>query len=164
MAGTFTNNAGAVFVVASNGMPNEMANVGTLVNNGDVEVDAGTLNLTNQPNGVTDVRAGTSIVLFGTLTAGSKNGLFDLGSIEGALTLANGQKTVVTPSSGTLKNTGVFNLEDGTSVVVNGNLTNSGQVRPLGTSETLTVTSTFTNQADGVLNFSNPPASNSSLT
>ena len=83
-------------------------NVGSLVNNGFLEVDTGaTLNLTGQPSGVTDVVADSQLDIFGTFKAGANNGLANLGSVEGFLVLGNGQTTTVTPGTGTLTISGV---------------------------------------------------------
>jgi hypothetical protein len=75
-------------------------NVATLANSGVLEVDEGaTLNLTAQPNGVTDVLGGSQLILYGTLKAGSANGLAKLNSIEGLLVVGNGQTFTDTPGS-----------------------------------------------------------------
>ena len=71
VTGTFTNNSGATTHIGFFGNTSDVMNVATLVNNGFLEVDEGaTLNLTAQPNGVTDVLGGSQITLYGTLNAG----------------------------------------------------------------------------------------------
>ncbi len=71
---------------------------------GTLDIASGaSLNLVNQANGLTDIAAGAGLTLGGTLTVdGTTNGLAKLGSVEGALTLANGATTTATPGSGTL--------------------------------------------------------------
>src|SRR6202035_1988568 len=66
---------------------NGVANIDTLANSGVTQVN-GTLNLTN---GITDVPLNSVLSVFGTVNAGSSNGLTNLKTIEGALELGNGQ-------------------------------------------------------------------------
>src|SRR5215472_1526796 len=74
VTGALTNSAGAFLSLQDNSA--DVASVGTLSNSGSVYVGTGTtLNLTNQPNGVTDVLAGSTLTVKGTLNAGSANGL-----------------------------------------------------------------------------------------
>ena len=164
VTGTFTNNAGGTANIGEFGDTTDVMNVATLVNNGVLEIENGaTLNLTAQPNGVTDVASGSQLFDYGTLKAGSANGLAQLGSVEGILVVGSGQTFTDTPSGGTLtiSSTGELDLENfngtttaGTNLTVSGNLTNSGQlytniqnhVQP-GKSNTLTVTGAFTNNA-----------------
>lgn len=88
VTGTYTNNFyGGLWV--ANG---DVANIGAIVNNGAIFVGAGsTLNLTNQPNGITDISSGTVIELQGSFNAGSNSALANLASIEGSLQLWNGE-------------------------------------------------------------------------
>jgi fibronectin-binding autotransporter adhesin len=164
VTGTFTNSAGATTRIGFFGDTTDLMNVATLVNNGILQIDPGaTLNLTAQPNGITDVVAGSQLFDYGTIKAGSANALAQLGSIEGLLVVGNGQTTTITPSGGTLtiSSVGELDLEDfigsptaGTNVTISGNLTNSGQlytnvqnrVEP-GQFNTLTVTGNFINNA-----------------
>ena len=123
VGGTFTNDHGATFLIVG---PNDVANLGSLVNGGDSLVNTGaTLNLTNQPNGITDISAGSEFELRGTFNAGGKNGLANLQSVEGFLLLETGNTTVVAPGNGTLAlNTGGSIVLDAASTLqVNGNLT-----------------------------------------
>src|SRR5580704_9333830 len=152
--GTFTNNSSATAHIGYFGDTTDVMNVATLVNNGFLEVDTGaTLNLTSQPNGVTDVVSGSELDVYGTLKAGSANGLAKLGSVEGTLVVANGQTFTDTPGSGTLTNSGTLDLELDSNVTVSGNLTNSGGLytnirnQGSGKTNTLTVTGTFTNNS-----------------
>jgi fibronectin-binding autotransporter adhesin len=156
VSGTLTNSAGGQFVVGAFGDTTDVANVGALVNNGSTTIDTGaTLKLTNQPNGITDVVAGSALNIFGTLKAGSASGLASLKSIEGQLVLANGQAATVTSGGGalTVSSSGSLDLEAGTSLTVAGNLTNSGILATNQTvghpANTLTVNGTLTNNAGG---------------
>src|SRR4029077_3340160 len=124
------------------------------VNNGAVTINNGaTLNLTNQPNGITDVVAGSNLTVAGTFKAGANNALAKLNSIEGALALDNGQSTTATPGSGTLtvSSGGSLGLEFGSTLSITGNLSNSGSVfnEGSGTATTLTLSGTFTNNSGG---------------
>ncbi len=133
VSGTLTNAAVATLYLVDNSA--DVANVGSLSNSGTVYIGTGaTLNLTNQPNGITDVAAGSALTVNGTLKAGTANGLAKLGSIEGSLTLGNGVTTAVTPGSGTLT------LSSGSALVLN----NSGT--------TLSVTGTLSDGGDVVVN------------
>jgi fibronectin-binding autotransporter adhesin len=159
VTGTFTNNSGATTHIGYFGDTTDVMNVATLVNNGFLEVDTGaTLNLTNQPNGITDIGAGSELDVYGTIKAGSANGLAKLGSIEGTLYIGNGQTLTDTPGSGTLTNTGTFDLEENSNVTVMGNLTNSGGLytdvrnQSNGDKNTLTVTGAFTNNSGATTN------------
>src|SRR5580704_478207 len=152
VTGTLTNNIGATTYIGYYNDTTDVMNVGTLVNNGNLDIYAGaTLNLTNQPNGVTDVVGGSELDVYGTLKAGTANGLAKLGSVEGTLVIGNGQTFTDTPGSGTLTNSGTLDLELDSNVTVSGNLTNSGTIytnvrnSASGTTNTLTVTGAFTN-------------------
>jgi hypothetical protein len=154
VAGTFTNNSGATATIGYSGGASDVMNVGTLVNNGSLGIEAGTtLNLTNQPNGITDIGAGSYMEVYGSVNTGAANGLANLGSVEGFLVIGNGQTFTDTPQSGTFTISGQhseLDLESGTNLTINGNLTNSGalytNVKNLGgPGNTLTVTGTFTN-------------------
>jgi hypothetical protein len=121
ITGTLTNNI--QFYVYGTG---DVANVGSLINNDQTYIGSGaTLNLTNQAAGVTDVAAGTQYDIYGTFTAGSNNALYNLTSVEGALYLANGQTTGITPNGGTLTNSGTLALYDGSTLNITGNVANS---------------------------------------
>lgn len=126
---------GALTVNPSGGLfIQSVLNAGSLSNSGYVQVYSGsTLHLTNQPNGITDIPAGSFFYLQGTFTAGTQNGLARLGSIEGNLELANGQSTTATPGTGTLTVAGSGSLvvnpgSTATTLIVDGNMTNSGTV------------------------------------
>jgi hypothetical protein len=155
VTGTFTNNLGASTRIGVYQNSSDVMNVATLVNNGSLIIGVGaTLNLTSQPNGITDVVAGSTLQDYGTLKAGTANGLAKLGSVEGSLVIGSGQTFTDMPSSGTLtiSNTGSLDVDVATSLTVNGNLTNSGDLYTnaqdnAGDANTLTVTGTFTNNS-----------------
>src|SRR5271165_2022890 len=165
ISGTLTNNS--TFYVDGSG---DMANVGMLNNNGYTLVGPhATLNLTNQPNGITDAAAGSEFVLQGTFTAGGNNGFANLTSIEGAVYLENGAyygintPTTITPTGGTLtiSHTGSLDASYGAGLQINGSVDNSGI---LSTSrlnylygyysgpDTINITGTLTNEAGAQFN------------
>ncbi len=122
VGGTLTNTG--LFGLDSSG---DVANVATLVNNGDVSITQGaTLNVA--PGGlVTDIPSGTSYAIFGTFHAGPSNAVANLNSIEGTLILGNGQTTNITPGSGTLTSAGSFYINNAsTTVSVTGDVLNTG--------------------------------------
>ena len=129
IGGTLTNESGALVAALTQG---DVIDVGQLNNNGSVIVRTGaTLNLTNQPLGITDVVAGSFFDLFGTFNAGSKNGFYQLTSVESTLILENGQTTTSTPIGGTFTvgSTGYVEVKTGTTFNINGNVTvNSGGI------------------------------------
>ena len=154
VTGTFTNSAGGNTQIGQFNDTSDVMNVGMLVNSGTLIINQGaTLNLTNQPNGLTDVTSGSDLEIYGTFKAGSANGLAQLNSIEGTLVIGNGQTFTDTPGSGTLTNSNVLDLEEGSNMTVSGNLTNSGTLETnarnqgSGKTNTLTVTGAFTNGA-----------------
>jgi fibronectin-binding autotransporter adhesin len=111
----------------------------------------GTLNLVSQPNGILDINANSGLTLGGTFEIGgnsSASGIGKLASVEGSLTLANAQTTSVTPTGGTLtvSSTGEIYLQNGSTLTVTGDLSNSGTVQ-MGASVAnfLNVSGTFTN-------------------
>ena len=127
--GTMTNESGADFILGGTG---DSSSLGGLVNNGYVNVGTGaTLNLTNQPSGITDAVAGSTFSLFGTFTAGSNPGFANLNSVGGTVNLF-GQSFAITPGSGTFTNTGTFNVDSnpdtstGSAITINGDVLNSG--------------------------------------
>jgi hypothetical protein len=132
ISGTLTNNAGATVSLGVNGSADVMK-VGTLQNNGAFNVGrASTLNLTGQASGLTVVNAGSSLVLYGTLSAagGSGNGLNNLTTINGQLQINNGQSIVALPAGGKLSvaSTGDLRINDGSNLTVLGNLSSSGNI------------------------------------
>jgi hypothetical protein len=126
VTGTLTNESGATFALNGSG---DVANVGTLVNNGAVYIGTGaTLNLTNQL-AVSDVPQGTSYQIYGTFNNSGANSPFGgLTTVEGLVVLGNGQTVNNTPSGGTLTINnccGNIDINTGSTLNVNGNLTNN---------------------------------------
>ncbi|MGD0365397.1 MAG: hypothetical protein ABSC93_31325, partial [Bryobacteraceae bacterium] len=75
---------------------------GTFSSSGEVSIGSGTtLTMTNEPDGITDVVAGSHLSVAGAFNAGANNGLYKLNSVEGFLTLENGAATSITPGTGT---------------------------------------------------------------
>ncbi len=109
-----------------------------------------TLNLTN---GITDIPAKTNLLIFGTISSGSSNGLANLSSIEGDLQLQNGKALMINTNTLTVVGGGI-ELYGNSSLSVT-NLTVSGSLydivigSPDGgfdpTPSVLTVNGTFTN-------------------
>src|SRR5580658_8793054 len=121
VSGALTN-SGEV-LVGNNNNTTDVMNVGSLTNTGDVIIGGGaTLNLTSQPNGITDAVAGTQLYIGGSVKAGTASGVAKLGSVEGLVTLENGQTTTITPGSGTLtiSGTGIFDVDASSSVTISG--------------------------------------------
>ncbi len=99
---TIVNSPGNMLTLDNSGGP---ITVNTLaLQAGTLDVASGaSLNLVNQPSGITDIPRGAGLILAGTFTTGgSASALAQLGSVEGLLTLANGQTTSVIPGGGTL--------------------------------------------------------------
>ena len=149
VSGTFTNNGN--FYVGTNNVPaDDTDSVGILVNNGLLQVGPGsTLNLTNQPSGITDVGAGSTILLYGSFKAGSNSALANLASIEGTLELENGQSLTDNATTLTVSGSGSFLALQNASSLTVANLTNSNDVGTdyycCSTGSSLIVTGTFTN-------------------
>lgn len=125
---------------------------GTLNNSGDVYVFPGaTLNLTNQPSGITDVVVGSIFLIYGNFTAGSNSAFANLNSIEGHLLLVNGQTTNITPGGGTLtlSDSGDFSVGASSTVSISGNVLNNGILATsyfaVGPNDTLNISGTLTN-------------------
>ena len=132
----------------------DSASVQTLTNTGSVTVATGaSLNLTNQPGGITDVVAGSVFSIAGSFTAGSNSAFMNLTSIEGQVTLY-GQNDAITPNGGTLANSGNLYADNGSTVNIHGAVNNSGILATGfqgGGGNTLTITGTLTNQASGLV-------------
>ena len=159
ISGSYTNNAGAYLNIGNYNDTADVVDIATLSNNGRITIGVeSTLNLTNQPSGITDVAAGSEIDLYGTFKAGAASALAGLGSVEGALYVANGQSTTVTAGNGSLSvaGTGLFDVDRASNVTVSGNLNNSGQVETNGTNSavgpnTLTVTGQLINNTGATI-------------
>ena len=155
---TLTNNVGGTFGPYGN---LDVASVGALNNSGTVHVGTGaTLNLTNQPAGITDVVAGSSFDLAGTFNAGANNGFYQLANVDGTLILENGQTTTTTPSSGTFTvgSAGYVEVKSGTTFNIIGSVIANGILSfndPLPT--TVNITGMLTNLG-GQVNVVGPTA------
>jgi fibronectin-binding autotransporter adhesin len=158
VTGTFTNASGATLALDSD----DVVNINALSNSGLLQIgntpgSGATLTITGGGKGVTDVVAGSTIDLYGTLNvkngSTTTNGLAGLTSVEGILNLNNGQKTSVTPSGGTLTiaSGAQVNLSNAaastTTLSITGNVSNSGEVTSgfSGGTNTVNVSGTFTN-------------------
>jgi hypothetical protein len=101
--GRFENKQGA-FVQLGVGIDVPAApttRIGQLVNNGRLFVGAGTVTLTNQPDGITDIPVSSSIELTeGQILAGSSSAFSKLTSVEGFLSFYVSPQTVtITPQN-----------------------------------------------------------------
>ena len=106
----------------------------TMSNSGSVYVGpAATVNLTGQPNGITDAVANSNFDLWGTFKAGSNSGFANLNSVEGTVNLY-GQSFTMTPGTGTLtiSSTGFLNVDYNTSTATGSNVTIVGNVNNSG--------------------------------
>ena len=96
-------------------------------NSGSVTIGSGvTMNLTNQPLGVTSVAAGSSWTIGGNFeVAGVSNtGFSNLSSVGGSVIFENGASQSISPFL-TISSSGSFDVSNGTSVVLAG-VSNSG--------------------------------------
>ncbi len=163
VSGTFTNNAGGTVDLYST---TDAINVKAFSNSGTLQIgkavgSGATLTITGGGQGVTDVVAGSSINLYGNFNvvngATTTSALGNLNSVEGTLTLENGQTTSVTPTSGTLTiaSGGSIELSDlaasTTTLSITGNVSNSGDFTTgfSGGTNTVKISGTLTNNAGG---------------
>lgn len=157
VTGTFTNASGANLVLYGSG---DVMNVNSLTNSGTLTLDSGTtLNITGGGAGITNIVAGSTITLNGTLnvvnSGTSTNGLASLATVAGTLDVSNGQTTVITPGGGTfaIASGGELELSGGaasnTTFSITGSVTNSGTFTTGfdGGANTVNVSGTFTNAA-----------------
>ena len=109
------------------------------MNNGNVYVGPyATLNLTNQPNGITDIVAGSGFAVSGAVNnvMTGTSAFANLTSIEGYLNLGISPQfgyfnpTTITPIGGTLSisNTGNMDASFGAGIQVNGSVDNFGSL------------------------------------
>ena len=153
--GLFTNTSSGMLELDSGiGAPGGQVIVSSIVNDGGIYIGSGaTLNLTNQPGGVTDVPMGASWQIYGNFTEGGTNfGFENLTSIEGAVQLENQQSSTINPLGGTLTLTdkGALDIGNGTALTITGNVDNSGFLstgRYNAGGNALTITGTLTNEA-----------------
>jgi hypothetical protein len=123
----------------------------TVSNNGSVTIGHGaTLNLTGQPLGVTNVLAGSSWTIGGNFEVGgvANTGFANLSSVSGSVTFANGANQNINNSL--TNNAGGFvDVENGSTLTVNGNVANAGQIYTSfsgsGGNNTFNVTGTLNN-------------------
>jgi fibronectin-binding autotransporter adhesin len=159
VTGTFTNNAGATLELEGSG---DAMSVNALSNSGTLTLDSGTtLTITGGGNGVTDVAAGTTYNIGGTFNvkngSTTTNALAKLNSVEGTLTLQNGQTNTITPTSGTLTIASSGSVElsylsvTDTTLSITGNVNNSGELTTgfTGGTNTVNVSGTLTNNVGG---------------
>ena len=137
----------------------DAASIGTLTNTGDLEIGTGaTVNLTNQPAGITAIGATAQVDVGGKFTAGSNSALANLDTVNGSLTLHNGETLTSTPGSGTFtvgptglsprsNPIGVVNITN-TNWTIARNVLNNGSLTTAGGQ--FTTTGTFTNQAGAI--------------
>ncbi len=143
VSGEFTNQSNATLSVRLG-----KVNMGSLSNEGLV-INWGNINLAHQPNGITDIVAGSEFRNYGSVTANGNDAFGHLQSIEGRLQIQNGQINNVTPTNGplTIAAPGYLELDwiyhPGTTLQVNGDLNNAGWIKSNGGS--LMVTGTLTN-------------------
>ena len=140
------NSSGTVYDVALNS-PGQTLTLDNSVASGNISVNSlaltagtlniasgATLNLVNQPGGITDINANSGLIVGGTFEvtngATTTNALAGLTSVEGTLTLANGQATTATPAGGTLavNGAGIVNANQASTLNVVGSMTNSGAI------------------------------------
>ncbi len=128
IGGTLTNPSAGTFYVVGAG---DVANVGQLVSTGRVVVASGaTLNLTDEPQGLTTILDGAIYDIAGAFTANGNSALAHLTDLEGFVTLRNGETVMDTPTGGTLTIGGNglsgMDVEGGSTFQVNGDVNNSG--------------------------------------
>jgi|HubBroStandDraft_4_1064222.scaffolds.fasta_scaffold01298_2 hypothetical protein len=135
VTGKLTNEHTGSFSVGSFdlGAAGAVANVGSLANSGQVFVGPGAnLNLMNQAGGITDIPYRASFEMAGNIydVVDKANGFAHLSNIAGDLLIQNGQITDITPPSGplTLAATGRMDAGNNSSIIIHGDLSNSGTV------------------------------------
>src|SRR5208337_4806093 len=125
VTGTLTNAAGATFELIANS--GAVANVNALSNSGTLLIGTWTtLDITGGGQGLTDLPSGST-----TTVQGTTNALGNLTSLEGTLTLENGQSLTDTPNGATLTvaKGGTLTLSTaGTTLSVTGALSDAGSV------------------------------------
>ncbi|MGD0543799.1 MAG: hypothetical protein ABSB65_05260, partial [Candidatus Acidiferrales bacterium] len=148
VSGAFTNNPGGFVYLQNSG---DVLNVGSLSNSGEVYITTGaTLNLTGGGSGITDVLAGSSLYVAGTLNVVNggtpSNGLASLTTVAGTLAWENGQTLTDTPMGGTLtiNSGGALETYGASTLSVVGSVSNAGDLYTDGGS-TVTVSGTLTN-------------------
>src|SRR6202050_4432253 len=142
VSGTLTN-SNFVYLESSG----DVLNVGSLTNNGEVYITTGaTLNITGGA-AITDVLAGSSFYVLGTLNAGGSNALATLTTVAGTLVWENGQTLTDTVPLLTINSGGSLEVYSGSTVLV-ASLSNSGNLYT-DAKGTVTISGTFTNTSTG---------------
>jgi hypothetical protein len=152
VSGTFTNNSGGNLSLYGSG---DVVNVNALNNQAFVLINSGAaLNITGGGLGVTDVTSSSEYDLDGNFNivngAVTTSALAHLASVEGNLGLLSGQIYHFGP----LTNSGQIAAENGTTVSITGNVTNSNNFWTTvhgGASNTVSVSGAFTNSSGGNL-------------
>ena len=165
VSGTLTNHAGGNVDLYSS---SDVTNIDALSNSGNLQIGSATgskatMNITGGGKGITDVVAGSMILLYGNLnvvnSGTATSALADLNTVAGNLYLMNDQTTSVTPSGGTLTiaSTGNLGLSNNaasiTTLSIAGNVSNSGSFATglSGGTNTVTVSGTLTNNSGAFL-------------
>jgi hypothetical protein len=165
VSGTLTNQAGGNVNLYSS---TDVANVDVLSNSGTLQIgntpgSKATMNITGGGKGITDVVAGSTILLYGNLNVVNSgiatSALANLNTVAGNLYLMNDQTTLVTPSGGTLTITSTGNLglsnnaASTTKLSIAGNVSNNGSFATgvSGGTNTVSVSGTFTNNSGAFL-------------
>ena len=143
IAGAITNNKSATLDFGSNGT----TNVSSIDNRGTLTV--GNVNLTNQPNGITDVVQGSALNIYGNFTAGNNSAIYRLANVEGSILIDRTLATTITPGSGSLNVGPLGEFAILSPVTVNGSLDNAGEV--ISFPSALDVQGNFTNELSGYL-------------
>ncbi len=127
--GSFTEQSGAFTVnggLADQGkfIVDQTATItGALTGNGLVQISSGgTLNL---GQAFTTVPVGEEVNVFGTLAVAGQQNALGLNAVNGTMAFVNGHSQTITPPSGTLDVTNAFYVGNGSTVTIQGNLTNS---------------------------------------
>jgi fibronectin-binding autotransporter adhesin len=146
LTGTLTNNGTLSLAKAGS-----TASLGGLVNSGNVLLAPGSsLTLTNQPGGLTSVGAGSFLQVGGTFVAGNRFALANLQTVNGSLTLNNGQ-TLSSTGNLAIGSAGLADVAGGTSWTINGDVSNQGrlgtQIQSSGSGNALNITGTLNNGA-----------------
>lgn len=124
VSGAFSNSG--QFSLQSAG---DTANFGTFRNTGNLLIGGGTsVSLTGQPDGLTNIAAGSQLTVNGGFIAGGTSALANLNTVNGVLSVGNGTTIVDTPASGalTIGSGGSFTEQNG-AFTVNGGLANQGK-------------------------------------
>ena len=144
VSGAFNNNG--MFALSDGS--GDVANVSSLNNTGAIYIGTGTTMTITGGLGITDIAADSSLNIAGDLLmSGGGSGIANLTTVEGFLTLENGETTSITPLGGTLSvgNGGSWNVGGaGTVANINGSILSSGSVVLMGSGNVLNLTGNLT--------------------